>query len=316
MPDKITSRGITALFLYELAQLTGQSWISKVAPTPFPSNSADEEYAGLGMAPSMREWVGGRQAKGLTDKDFKVLNKHFEATLKIKEADLRRDKTAQIKLRIGELADKTNSHWASLLTTLINNGKTGDCFDGKKFFAKNHLHGKSGTQENIVEVDISALPIPTAAHGSVTDPSVEEIAGCILKGIQKILSFKDDQGDPLNETANSFLVMVPTSLMIPAQSAITIPYFANGGTNNVPVSKFKIEVETNPRLTFTDSFPIFRTDGRVKPLLMQEETKVQIKAIAEGSELAFNTGEHHYGVDCWRNVEYWAWYQSVLVEMK
>ena len=42
---------------------------------------------------------------------------------------------------------------------------------------------------------------------------------------------------------------------------------------------------------------------------------VKMQAIAEGSELAFNTGRHHYGVSASRNVFYGYWQYSVRVEM-
>jgi phage major head subunit gpT-like protein len=38
----------------------------------------------------MRNWVGGRQAKGFTTNGLTIENKHFEATLEIPLVDLRR----------------------------------------------------------------------------------------------------------------------------------------------------------------------------------------------------------------------------------
>ncbi len=311
----ITSRAIIGILLYELSQVKPPKWVSQISPTPFKSNSSEEEYAGLGMPPVMREWVGGRQAKGFSDKNITVKNKHFEATLKVLAQELRRDKTGQLRLSIGGLADRTNSHWASLLSTLIINGASGDCFDGKKFFATNHAMGKSGAQSNSISCDISAYPIPATAHGSTTNPSVEELALAILEAIQKILSYKDDQGEPINEDAMSFQVQVPITFYTAAAAAVAVPTFATGATNVIKSTNFNIEIVPNPRLTFTTQFVVFRTDGRLKPFILQEEEAVTVKAIAEGSELEFETGEHHYGVEAWRNVAYWAWYYSCLVTL-
>jgi hypothetical protein len=49
--------------------------------------------------------------------------KHFEGTLELAVRDMRRDKTGQIMVRVNDLADRTNAHWASLLSTLILNGE-------------------------------------------------------------------------------------------------------------------------------------------------------------------------------------------------
>jgi len=72
----------------------------------------------------------------------------------------------------------------------------------------------------------------------------------------------------------------------------------------------------NSRLSaWTANFAVFRTDSEIKPLIRQQETDIQVKAIAEGSELEFNEDKHHYGIDAWRNVGYGDWKAACLVTM-
>jgi phage major head subunit gpT-like protein len=79
---------------------------------------------------------------------------------------------------------------------------------------------------------------------------------------------------------------------------------------------FSIEYTTTPRLnTWTDKFAVFRTDSAIKPLIRQEETGVEMKAIAEGSELEFTKRQHWYGVETWRNVAYGLWQHAMRVTM-
>ena len=138
-----------------------------------------------------------------------------------------------------ELADRTNAHWAMLLSDLIGAGASRTCYDGQYFFDTDHQEGDSGVQSNKVSVDISALP--AEKHGSVTKPSPEEMELCILEAVTSILSFKDDQGQPLNEGANEFLVMLPTTLMTAGNAAITNPILTSGKTNTIITSDFSIK---------------------------------------------------------------------------
>lgn len=309
------SRAIIGEFYKTLEQDLGNSWIPSVS-NYFTSDQDSETYKWLGMVPQMREWIGGRNAKGFRDNGITIENKHFEATLEVLVRELRRDKTGQILVRVRELAQRANAHWAKLLSSLILNGASSVCYDGQYFFDTDHAEGDSGTQSNSISVDISALP--SAVHGSTTAPSVEEMQGSIMNAIQAIYGFKDDQGEPLNENARNFLVMVPPSLWQPAMSAVYTPLagalqtsmdqIRMGGLTIIPV--------VNARLsTWTANLAVFPTDSEVKPFIRQEEESIQMKAIAEGSELEFKEDKHHYGLDSWRNVGYGIWQNACLVTM-
>lgn len=309
------SRAIIGEFYKTLEQDLGNSWIPSVS-NYFTSDQDSETYKWLGMVPQMREWIGGRNAKGFRDNGITIENKHFEATLEVLVRELRRDKTGQILVRVRELAQRANAHWAKLLSSLILNGASSVCYDGQYFFDTDHAEGDSGTQSNSISVDISALP--SAVHGSTTAPSVEEMQGSIMNAIQAIYGFKDDHGEPLNENARNFLVMVPPSLWQPAMSAVYTPLagalqtsmdqIRMGGLTIIPV--------VNARLsTWTANLAVFRTDSEVKPFIRQEEESIQMKAIAEGSELEFKEDKHHYGLDSWRNVGYGIWQNACLVTM-
>src|SRR3990167_103571 len=311
----LSSRAIIGEFYRQLEQDAGQNWINPISML-FSSNQESETYKWLGQSPVMREWIGGRQAKGFRENGITIANKHFEATLEVLISEMRRDKTGQVMVRVRELAERTNAHWASLLSTLILNGATSVCYDGQYFFDTDHSEGSSGTQSNSVSVDISGLPIPADEQGSTTEPSARVMKSCILKGVRQILGFKDDQGEPMNENARNFLIMVPTAFMDVANAAINNSVLSGAETNDLASTRnFAINFAVNPRLTWTDKFAVFRADGSVSPFIRQEETPVQLNAIAEGSEEEFKNQRHLYGVDCWRNVGYGYWQKACLVTM-
>jgi phage major head subunit gpT-like protein len=313
-----SSRGLIGTFYKTLQQDTGVGWINSISKL-FTSNQLTEIYRWLGMVPQMREWIGARQAKGFYDNEYSITNKRFEATLEVLRADAQRDDTGQTRMRIADLARRTNSHWAKLLTDLIIAGESTTCYDGQYFFDTDHVEGNNTTsQSNDLSIDISALP--AEVHGSTANPSSEEMAQVIMKTIEAIIGFKDNENEPMGEEANAFLVMCPISLVSSCSSAIVNPTFGGGATNELyGFSKdmgYSITLAPNARLTWTEQIATFRTDsGGGKALIRQQEKEVELKAKAEGSEFEFDNDAWQFGVDARRNVGYGFWQDACLATM-
>lgn len=304
----LSSRAIIGEFYNTLEQNTGALWVPGTSML-VQSNQESETYKWLGMAPAMREWVGGRLAKGFRDNGITITNKTFEATLEVLLDELRRDKAGQVMVRVRELAERTNAHWAKLLSTLIIAGESATCYDGQYFFDTDHAEGDSGTQSNDISYNA----------GTTTAPTASEMESAILENVQKLLSFKDDQGEPMNEEARSFLVMVPVPFMAASAAALKNPVITDsvGSRTNTITSLggFSFELAVNPRLTWTEKFAVFRTDGQTKAFIRQEEEGVTVSAIAEGSELEFKENKHLYGVKAIRNVGYGYWQHACLTTL-
>jgi len=311
----LSSRAIRGMYFARLETNPGLNWVNGLA-NMFPSDQPSETYGFLGQSPVFREWIGGRQAKGLSENSLTIKNKHYESTLEIAVKDARRDKTGQIMARVQEFADRSVTHWASLLSTLLINGASTVCYDGQYYFDTDHVEGKSGAQSNKITVDISALP--AIVHGAVTAPSVEEFQQSMLAGIAQIMSFKDDQGEPMNENASEFIVKVPVSLYLTAIAAVTAITTAALQQNLNPnlIPGLKITVVMNPRLSsWTDTFSVHRVDSPIKGLICQEEKGTELKIKAEGSEYEFDNDAWQFGLDSWRNAGYGYWQRACLVTM-
>jgi len=315
--DKITQRQIIGEYFKTLAADAGAGWVNLIS-NMFGSDQASEEYAWLGQVPAFREWLGGRSAKGLREDSFTIRNKHYESTIDILIRDLRRDKTGQVMVRIREMARRSLSHWASLLSTLILNAAATACYDGQFFFDTDHSEGDSGTQDNDITVDISELPVATA--GTVTAPAVAEMQFSIVKAIEAICGFKDDQGEPMNEDAREFLVMTPLVLWNTALQAVSTPIQVAETQSALNALQkeggFNIRAVPNVRLSdWTDEFAVFRTDSEMKPLIRQSETDPELKMKWLDSEYAFDNDAVQVGVDAWRNVGYGLWQMACFVTM-
>lgn len=305
----LSSRAIIGEFYARLAQDVGGSWIPGLSNL-FMSNQESETYKWLGMAPQMREWIGGRQAKGFREQGQTIVNKTFEGTLEVLVDEIRRDKTGQVMVRVRELAERTNSHWAKLLSELLIAGEAAVCYDGQFYFDTDHSEGDSGSQSNDITNDITTTTAPTAG----------EMETSILKAVEAMMGFKDDQGEPMNENARDFAIMVPVPYMSAAAAAIGSEIIVDASTSRTnriltlgSLGGFSMQLFVNARLTWTTKFAVFRTDAETKALIRQEEEGVTVDAIAEGSELEFKEKKHQYGVKAIRNVGYGYWQRSCLV---
>lgn len=304
----LTSRAIIGRFYDTLGQTSLPSWVGGTALT-VQSNQETESYKWLGMTPALREWVGGRQAKGFRVNGIDVTNKVFEATLKIALDDMRRDKTGQVMARVDELAVRAALHPTKLLSDLMINGESTNCYDGQFFFDTDHSEGSSGTQSNDLTFDIS----DAGTGGTATAPTPLTIQRATLACIAAIMGFKDDQGEPMNETAQEFALVVPAPFAGAALTAVTSRQLSTTEDNPLAGGAgFRVVPYVNPRLTWTTKLAVFRTDGRVKPFIFQEEEGVSVQAIAEGSELEFAHREHHYGVTRICNAAYGYWQHACL----
>lgn len=306
--SSLGSRAIIGEFYATLEQDLGGMWIPGLS-NYFESNQESETYKWLGQAPAMREWIGTRQEKALREAGVTIANKTYEGTLEVLLDEIRRDKTGQVMVRVRELAERTNAHWASLLSALLIAGESTACYDGQFFFDTDHSEDDSGSQSNDITSDITTTTAPTSG----------EMETAILKSIEAILGFKDNQGEPMNEGARMFEIMVPVPFMSSAAGAIGSQIIVDSSTSRSnriltlgSLGGFQVGLRVNPRLTWTTKFATFRADGQTKALIRQEEEGVTMSAIAEGSELEFKERKHLYGVKAIRNVGYGYWQRACL----
>lgn len=300
----LDSKGLIGEF-YAHLENSPVGWVDQLA-FHVDSNTEVENYAWLGQSPKMKEWIGGRKATNLKGFTYSLTNKLFEAGLDINIDDFRRDKTSQILTRIKDLASRTQTHWATLLSALIIAGTANDCYDGFKFFAANHSEGDSGTQKNL----LTASEIATLNVGTPAAPTAAEFSMLALDIIGHMMSYKDNTGEPMNDTAMNWAVMVPTNMMSAGTTAINQNNLqgTSGVVQNVLKNDaFNISLIVNPRLTATDAIYMIRTDASAKPFIKQSELGVQLDVLGTDSEYAKLNRKAFFGVSASRNVGYGYW---------
>lgn len=307
----ITSRGIIGDLRRQIMLDTGEEYLPNITAL-FQSDQEKETYPWLSESPVMREWIGGRQPASLTEKSIEITNVLYEASMVIPYHKwVKRDKTGQINLRVSQLAQKTVSHWAELVSTAITNGATTDAYDGFKYFATNHSEGSSGTQDNS----------RTSAAATGTQPTAGEFADVLLSNTSAIIGYKDTNGKPLQAGLRDFTVMVPPAFLAPAASALGSPsiiYTTGAGAASNPVNAvsalggFRYTLVVNPRLTWTDKFVLFANNPLMPAIIRQEEGGIEYTAIAEGSEREAISDEWFFGISASRGVKLAMWQSAVL----
>lgn len=295
----LTSRDIIGMIDNGIESSKDTSW-PFLTGMEFKSNQAVEKYKLIGASPALREWVGGRSVKSLRTAGIDVTNKKFEATIRVDKDDLRRDKTGFINVRIGELVGRYTQHWAKLVTTLRVAGTATAAYDGQFFYSASHAFGDSGTMKNLlVAGDYAQLNVTTPAN-----PTAAELSDAILAVIQHFYSFKDDQGEPVNEDAKKFMVQVPVNMYGALIKALTSNFLLSGSAaldNPLKSGDFEIIPSVNPRLSATDAFYVDRIDGVAKAFILQSESDYELSAKAEGSDFEHDNDAHEYGIKCLRN---------------
>lgn len=264
-------------------------WTSMVAST-FDSDQPQEEYPWLGQNPKMREWLGPRTAQELRDDVITIVNKDYEAGIEIKLRDWQRDKTGQLRARVGELADGTVELSMELIGALIL--ANGNAYDGAAFYsAAGHVVGGYTVNNNILAAD-------GLAGGA--SPTVAQQSANIQLLLQRFVAFKGDQGKPMNRLARSFVLMVPSNMLGATIGALSDQYLAGSVSNTLQGIKafgYTFSVIVNPDLDgVTNQFHMFRADGRVRPFIYQEEL-VNVAGLEEGSEWTHMNKKVRFDVD-------------------
>jgi len=270
--------------------------------TRIVSTSDSETYRWLGTVPSMREWGTGRLARGLRSESYSVENLKYEATIEVDRDEIADDQTGQIRLRIAELAQRAATHKDYLIAQLLINGETSgyNSYDGVPFFSDQHPGPSGGTQSNLVSYTAT----------DATNPSVDEFKASMKKAIATMLTFKDDQGEPMVLQASGLVCVTPPTMYFTALEAINATVINN--TSNVLQGAAR--VISLPWLEDATKWYLLKTDGVIRPFIFQDREPVEFGALEENSDEGFRREKFLYGVRARYRMTYGYWQYSVRVQ--
>jgi phage major head subunit gpT-like protein len=271
--------------------------------TRVPSTTESETYRWLGTVPRMREWGSGRLARGLRVESYSVDNLKYESTIEVDRDEIADDQTGQIRIRVGELAQRAATHKDYLLAQLLISGATAGytSYDGVTFFNSSHVSGGSGTQSN---------DLTYAAAATDNQPVTDEFKGAFRQAIGALLGFKDDQGEPLAMNSSGLVCVVPPTMLYVALEALNATLINQ--TSNVLQGAAR--VIALPWLTTATTWYLLKTDGVVRPFIFQDREPVEFGALAENSEEGFKREKLLFGVRARYRIAYGYWQHAVRTQ--
>lgn len=124
-----------------------------------PSSTRSNAYAWLGQLPNMREWIGDRVVKNLRAHSYALENVTFESTIEVPKPDIEDDQYGVFAQLFSEMGLAASEHPDQLVLSLLSNGFSGVCYDGKPFFAEDHpVFDASGTETAVSNMQTGTDP--------------------------------------------------------------------------------------------------------------------------------------------------------------
>lgn len=109
--------------------------------TRIPSTRSSNTYGWLNAWPGMREWIGDRQVKSLSESAYTIVNKPFESTVAVPRDAIEDDEFGVYGPMMQSMAQAAAEHPDQLVFTLLKAGFTTPCYDGQNFFDDEHPVG-------------------------------------------------------------------------------------------------------------------------------------------------------------------------------
>lgn len=271
--------------------------------TVVKSDKDKETYGWIGSVPSLREWGDGRLARGMFSESYSVKNMKYESSLEVDRDEISDDQTGQIRQRVRQLAQRAAEHKDALLADLIINGASAgfNGYDGVPFFSATHAMGKSGTQSNLVGASATDPNAPTAA----------EIRTAMKAAISKLMSFKDSQGEPVNQNGMGLVAIVPPANYIEFLEAFQSALISTGGTN---VLANAAKVVTFARLSNAAKWYLLKTEGvALRPFILQDREPIEFGALEKDSDEGFLREKFIFGVRARYRLTYGEWARALEV---
>lgn len=109
--------------------------------TETTSTTSEEVYAWLNAFPRMREWIGARVIKSLSQSQYKIRNRPWEDTVSIPVETVEDDLYGVYAKPMEGLGQAAAEHPDELVWKQLGDGFTSECFDGQGFFDTDHPVG-------------------------------------------------------------------------------------------------------------------------------------------------------------------------------
>lgn len=102
------------------------------------SSTRTEEYGWLGQWPGMREWVGERTLRDVTQHGYAIRNRKYEASVEVARDDIEDDHHGVYGPMFQEMGRAAAAHPCELVFGALKAGFETPCYDGQSLFDTDH----------------------------------------------------------------------------------------------------------------------------------------------------------------------------------
>lgn len=290
--DKVaaTQIGFSTIFQQEFLRLNSQpatDW--EQLATVVDSDQPIEQYNWLGTNPAFQKWRGDRKIGKVRNYNYTIRTEDWANGLQVDRNDLEDDKLGMYRPQIMALAKQAIVHRLSLMVDFLVNGFAttvyGAAYDGKAFFANDHVDGDGPTNDNLLTATL-------------------DDSGAFDAAYQLMQTFKDENSEPLYLTPTHLLC--GPSNRANARALLVAEHQAAGASNTnyqqvVPI--------ISPKITDGKWFLLCLSEP-IKPLIFQRRREVTFDSVTEGTD-AFMKRVMLFGASARYNVGYGLWQMAV-----
>jgi phage major head subunit gpT-like protein len=272
------SRSLDMRFRDGLATITPE--YSKIAMT-VPSSGRGNVYPLRNMLPTIREWVGNRNAEELISKDFEIRNKHFEGTVRVKRDDVEDDQYGFYGNEAEALGRAAALHPDTLVFALLDAAATTLCYDGQYFFDTDHPTNSGGQQSN---KGTTALTADSTGIGVL---NTAEAA---------MLAITNDSGQPLMMRPDTLIV--PAALASIGRALTAAPFLGVGSSQVWNPWNGRLNLVVAPQLSDANNWYLADTSKGLRGVIFQSRKAPQLVAQTSlTDDSVFERNEFVWGAD-------------------
>jgi phage major head subunit gpT-like protein len=276
--------------------------------TDMPSLGRETRYAWMDRLPRMKEWVGSRVLNSASLREFTVVNKNYEDTIKVDRNQIEDDQVGVLNPVVDMLGLEAKILPDRLMTDLLVNGNTssGVCFDGQNFFNSSHPTDIDNPTAYPVQSNLlTASPLSSATYAAARS-QMRQYKGkdnLPLGVIPDCLMVHTDQ----EEIAREILTgeFVPGTITSGAVS---------GAATRSNVYKGSAKLIVNPYLTTTGEWYLFDSSKPVRPFVRQTRRAPELVPLINPTDRnVFFDRQYIWGVDSREAMGYGLWFLGMKV---
>ncbi len=259
----------------------------------YPSETAQETYAWMGMMPKLRKWLGERFINNLQGRGYVLINDKYEDTFGVKREQIEDDKVGVFAQALNVLGREAKIWPDDLTTAALVAGTTALSYDGQAYFSSSHPididNASSSTyQNNFYSGDGKAgvsMPLNAVNYGTVR---------------AAMMSYQAEDGRSLNIIPD--LLMVPPALEAHARIILHADLIsqANGGNAaqaSTNIWKGSANLVVNPYLTSATTWYMLCTSRGIKPIVFQQRNAPEFTFMNQPADPnVFLRDEYLFGV--------------------